>query len=71
MNKLCDECETVAYCLKHGCIPEQPAPAQQEPVAYRSRLESGSYTYCNTAQFFDNAEPLYTHPQASTAHILA
>ena len=25
MSKLCDECETVAYCLKNGCIPEQPA----------------------------------------------
>ena len=40
-------------------------PAQQEPVAYRSRLKSGSYTYCNMAQFFDNAEPLYTSPPAS------
>ena len=25
MSKLCDECETVAHCLKHGCIPQQPA----------------------------------------------
>jgi uncharacterized coiled-coil protein SlyX len=23
MTKLCDECETVAHCLKHGCIPKQ------------------------------------------------
>ena len=37
----------------------------QEPVAYRSRLASGSYTYCNTPQFFDNAEPLYTTPPAA------
>jgi hypothetical protein len=37
----------------------------QEPVAYRSRLASGSYTYCNTPQFFDNAEPLYTAAPAA------
>ena len=55
-------------CTKCGMykVPdEQPAPEQeQEPVAYRCRLESGSYTYCNTSQFFDNAEPLYTTPPA-------
>ena len=34
-----------------------------EPVAYRSLLASGSYTYCITNCFFDNAEPLYTAPQ--------
>jgi hypothetical protein len=22
VTKLCDECETVAHCLKHGCIPK-------------------------------------------------
>ena len=38
----------------------QPA---QEPVAYRSRLQSGSYMYCDTPQFFDNPEPLHTTPQ--------
>ena len=37
----------------------------QEPVAYRSRLASGNYTYCNTPQFFDNAQPLYTTPPAA------
>ena len=33
-----------------------------EPAAHRSKLESGSYTYCLTDQFFDNAEPVYLHP---------
>jgi hypothetical protein len=42
----------------------QPAPVQ-EPVAYRSRLASGNYTYCTTPQFFDNAQPLYTTPPAA------
>jgi hypothetical protein len=46
--------------------PAQPAPVQ-EPVAWRSQLASGNYTYCNTPQFFDNAEPLYTTPPAQPA----
>ena len=25
MSKLCDECETVAHCMTHGCIPKQQA----------------------------------------------
>jgi hypothetical protein len=28
---ICNECETVAHCTKHGCVPKQPAPVQ-EPV---------------------------------------
>jgi hypothetical protein len=48
--------------------PAQPAPVQ-EPVAYRGRLASGSYWYCNTPQFFDNAEPLYTTPPAQPAPV--
>ena len=23
MSKLCDECETVAHCMTHGCIPKR------------------------------------------------
>ncbi len=35
---ICNECETVAHCLKNGCVSKQPAPVQQsrsdvEPVA--------------------------------------
>jgi hypothetical protein len=41
----------------------------QEPVAYRSLLASGSYTYCNTPQFFDNAQALYTTPPAQPAPV--
>jgi hypothetical protein len=26
---ICNECETVAHCMKHGCIPKQPAPVQE------------------------------------------
>jgi hypothetical protein len=45
------------------------APTVQEPVAYRSRLASGNYTYCTTPQFFDNAQPLYTTPPAQPAPV--
>ena len=26
---ICDQCETVAHCTKHGCVPKQPAPVQE------------------------------------------
>jgi hypothetical protein len=35
---ICNECETVAHCLKNGCVPkQQPAPVQEfgpEPFGY-------------------------------------
>lgn len=39
---LCDECETVSHCLKHGCIPKQPAPAQ-DTVADEIRCPECGY----------------------------
>ena len=39
----------------------------EQPVAYRSLQPSGSYTYCDTPQFFKNAEPVYTTPQPAIA----
>lgn len=29
---ICDECETVAHCMKNGCVPK--TNVQQEPVGY-------------------------------------
>lgn len=31
-NMICDECETVAHCLKNGCIPKQPAQQDSDCV---------------------------------------
>ena len=45
--------------------PHVSLASVQEPVAYRSLLASGSYTYCNTPQFFDNAQALYATPPAA------
>jgi len=65
VNHDCDKCKAVQEpVIKQGwdvdTLLDKPAAPVQEPVAYRSRLASGSYTYCNTPQFSDNAEPLYT-----------
>jgi len=27
---ICDQCETVAHCIKHGCVPKQPAPVSKD-----------------------------------------
>jgi hypothetical protein len=27
---ICDDCDTVAYCTKHGCVPKQPTPEDEE-----------------------------------------
>lgn len=42
MSKLCDECETVAHCLKQGCIPKQPWPFPPPggPVPWTPQQES-------------------------------
>ena len=34
MNKLCDQCETVAHCSQHGCIPSQPNPKDGSLLAH-------------------------------------
>jgi hypothetical protein len=48
MSKLCDECETVAHCMKHGCIPKQAlaAPVQERNFCERcgKRLGGGIHT---------------------------
>lgn len=28
-HRICDECETVAHCSKHGCVPKRPIPARE------------------------------------------
>ncbi len=33
MKTICDECETVAHCMNHGCIPKQPINGQD--LVYR------------------------------------
>jgi hypothetical protein len=33
---ICNECETVSYCTKHGCIPKQPA----QPAAWETEMRA-------------------------------
>ena len=46
MTNLCDECETVAHCLKHGCIPKRdfwdgyvPEPTRPAPMTTDKALD--------------------------------
>lgn len=32
-HQICDSCETVAHCTKHGCIPLQPANTDWQAIA--------------------------------------
>lgn len=44
---ICDECETVAHCLKNGCVPKQIAPVQ--PVAWAEyHYKKGMFTGLTT-----------------------
>ena len=71
---ICNECETVAHCANHGCIPktskkdealaEQPAQ-QQEPVAWRWVNSKGWLTYGEQPHDKFASTPLYTSPPAS------
>ena len=53
-NIICNECETVAHCMKNGCVPKQPAPVakphEQEPVACGGEQEAPYIGHdCNPA----------------------
>ena len=77
MSKLCDECETVAHCMKHGCIPKQQAldkkaenarklgldyePAQQEPVG---EVSGHDWSTGILYRDLEPGAPLYTSPPA-------
>jgi hypothetical protein len=41
---LCDECETVAHCLKHGCIPK--VVAESNKAAYQRGYLDGMAKPC-------------------------
>ena len=47
MSKLCDECETVAHCMTHGCIPKRdfwagyvPEPVKPAQQAFDKKAEN-------------------------------
>lgn len=46
MTRLCDECETVAHCIKHGCIPKQQALDKKAENALEQPAQKCSYPYC-------------------------
>ena len=49
---ICNECETVSYCTKHGCIPKQPAPVPLTdgvtvPMAVLEAAEASLGSFCS------------------------
>ena len=62
---ICNECETVAHCMKNGCIPKQPAPVakphEQEPLGKVNELfDEAVIEQCG----FDRELLVYTSPPA-------
>ena len=72
---ICNECETVAHCTKHGCVPMQPAPVQGLPfgvggglVAIKTLLSRDPCGHANTAIEMIDAI-LKEHPAAQPAPV--
>jgi hypothetical protein len=59
---ICNQCETVVHCTKHGCIPKQPL---QEPFCFVYVENGEEYFAPKGAYVPDNAQPLYTTPPAA------
>ena len=72
MIKLCDECETVAHCLKHGCIPKQTALNKKaenarelgldyEPIQCPvCKAEDSPYPKCGCVTYVDEQRAWFT-----------
>jgi len=58
---ICNECETVAHCMKNGCAPK--LPAQQKPVAWLDPWTQNNVTTDYDA-YGKHGIPLYTSPPA-------
>jgi hypothetical protein len=71
VTKLCDECETVAHCLKHGGIPKQTALDKKAENARELGLDYEPVGWWDAKigffeeKHFDQLQPLYTTPPAA------
>jgi hypothetical protein len=76
--EICDECETVAHCAKHGCIPKQPlgcvnhdcakckerpAPVQEPFMWVCNSLDETEWETSKHKEC-EHCIPLYTTPPA-------
>ena len=59
---ICNECETVAHCTKHGCVPKQPAPVQ--PLTWLKTIETpgGFGKFVEAKPNEKGAKPVYLTP---------
>jgi hypothetical protein len=56
-SMICNECETVSYCTKHGCIPKQSAPVQ-EFVALDALVKE-EMRYYHDGHYLDSSDAKY------------
>jgi hypothetical protein len=63
---ICNECETVSYCTKHGCVPKRPAPVQ-EPLTWLKTIETpgGFGKFVEAKPNEKGAKPVYLTPPAA------
>jgi len=60
---ICDSCETVQHCRRHGCIPKQPWPfsnptSTMQATPQPKSLHQTLYDYvqaCHTQEVYENA----------------
>jgi hypothetical protein len=50
---ICDECETVAHCLKNGCVPKQPSKDEVLKLALEALEEVRYYGRDQTERDYD------------------
>ena len=55
---ICNECETVAHCTKHGCVPKQPAPVQEPVATVIEELEHDGEGFCAKVRWLYNPVPV-------------
>ena len=63
---ICNECETVAHCTKHGCVPKQPAPVpltDEQISAIGSKIFPSTWNprHVEFARAIEAAQPAQQH----------
>jgi hypothetical protein len=64
---ICDECETVAHCLKNGCVPKQPSKDEVLKLALEALGLYQATGFGNSTDFNKQHEAFYKAQTAITA----
>jgi hypothetical protein len=66
-HMICDECETVAHCLKNGCVPKQPSKDEVLKLALEALGLYQATGFGNSTDFNKQHEAFYKAQTAITA----